>query len=60
MSAQQHGREMLRMLRSAPALSSGRVVDSVGMHRPSGCGRFGGVEPAGALHQTRGPISGAR
>ena len=33
MSAQQHGREMLRMLRSAPALSSGRVVDSVGMHR---------------------------
>ena len=34
MSAQQHGREMLRMLRSAPALSSGRVVDSVGMRRP--------------------------
>ena len=34
MSAQQHGREMLRMLRSAPTLSSGRVVDSVGMNRP--------------------------
>ena len=33
MSAQQHGREMLRMLRSAPALASGRIVDSVGMHR---------------------------
>ena len=31
MSAQQHSREMLRMLRSAPALVSGRVVDS-GMH----------------------------